>query len=286
MPSRTTSIGSGFDWGEHLYHASTIFEQLYAWAEHLIRAGKAYVDDHPRTTARHAAPSLAGRNSPFRDRSGREPRSVRRMRAWRDPQRRAGAARQDPRWRPATSTRAYPVLSASSTASHRPQPSTAWSTTELRLRTTAQSDADRGRHRPRSAPWTFEDTGRSTTGSENLPVARPIRIARLTSARRASVAPSFGVRPCQRVGLDRAHGRRCAGLRRRGVPPEALRVIRCGADRSSPRPTASVDVAMYEYAVPRRAQPHGTAAHGRCCGAPESRQHRPARRGSGAPAQA
>ena len=31
----------GFDWGEHLYHASDYFEQLYAWAEHLIREGSA-----------------------------------------------------------------------------------------------------------------------------------------------------------------------------------------------------------------------------------------------------
>src|SRR6266700_3971441 len=35
----------GFDWGEHLYHASDYFEQLYEYAEHLIRQGKAYVDD-------------------------------------------------------------------------------------------------------------------------------------------------------------------------------------------------------------------------------------------------
>src|SRR3954463_701035 len=26
----------GFDWGQHLYHASDYFEQLYAWAEYLI----------------------------------------------------------------------------------------------------------------------------------------------------------------------------------------------------------------------------------------------------------
>ena len=26
----------GFDWGEHLYHASDYFEQLYAWAVHLV----------------------------------------------------------------------------------------------------------------------------------------------------------------------------------------------------------------------------------------------------------
>ena len=30
-----------------LHHASDYFEQLYAWAEHLIGIGKAYVDDTP-----------------------------------------------------------------------------------------------------------------------------------------------------------------------------------------------------------------------------------------------
>src|SRR4051812_31307885 len=35
----------GFDWGRDLHFASDYFEQLYAWAEHLIRAGKAFVDD-------------------------------------------------------------------------------------------------------------------------------------------------------------------------------------------------------------------------------------------------
>ncbi|HET9619483.1 MAG TPA: glutamate--tRNA ligase family protein, partial [Pseudolabrys sp.] len=34
----------GFDWGENLYHASDYFEQLYEWAEYLIRQDKAYVD--------------------------------------------------------------------------------------------------------------------------------------------------------------------------------------------------------------------------------------------------
>src|SRR3712207_6060001 len=34
----------GYDWGEYLFHASDYFEQLYEWAELLIRAGKAYVD--------------------------------------------------------------------------------------------------------------------------------------------------------------------------------------------------------------------------------------------------
>ena len=35
----------GYDWGKNLHYASDYFEQLYEWAEELIRAGKAYVDD-------------------------------------------------------------------------------------------------------------------------------------------------------------------------------------------------------------------------------------------------
>src|SRR6059058_6448048 len=35
----------GFDWGKNLFHASDYFDRLYEWAEVLIKAGKAYVDD-------------------------------------------------------------------------------------------------------------------------------------------------------------------------------------------------------------------------------------------------
>src|ERR1700720_1236879 len=35
----------GFDWGQHLYHASDYFDQLYEWAVLLIQTGRAYVDD-------------------------------------------------------------------------------------------------------------------------------------------------------------------------------------------------------------------------------------------------
>ena len=34
----------GFDWGEHLDHASDYFERLYEWAVEFIKAGKADVD--------------------------------------------------------------------------------------------------------------------------------------------------------------------------------------------------------------------------------------------------
>jgi glutaminyl-tRNA synthetase len=60
----------GFDWGSNLFHASDYFAQLYAWAEVLIGAGKAYVDDQSQEEMRAHRGTLTepGRNSPFRDR--------------------------------------------------------------------------------------------------------------------------------------------------------------------------------------------------------------------------
>ncbi|MBI4273813.1 MAG: glutamine--tRNA ligase, partial [Rhizobiales bacterium] len=74
----------GFDWGSHLYHASDYFEQLYDWAEHLIRASKAYVDDQSQDEMRANRGTLTepGRNSPWRDRTIEENLDLfRRMRA-------------------------------------------------------------------------------------------------------------------------------------------------------------------------------------------------------------
>src|SRR5881394_3811065 len=74
----------GFDWGKHLYHASDYFEQLYAWGEHLIRSGKAYVDDQSQDEMRATRGTLTepGKNSPFRDRTVEENLDLfRRMRA-------------------------------------------------------------------------------------------------------------------------------------------------------------------------------------------------------------
>ena len=61
----------GFDWGEHLYHASDYFEQLYAWAVHLVRTGTAYVDDLTADEIREHRGTLTepGRASPWRHRS-------------------------------------------------------------------------------------------------------------------------------------------------------------------------------------------------------------------------
>ena len=61
----------GFDWGAHRYFASSHFERLYAWAEHLIRSGKAYVDDQTAEAIRLHRGTLTtpGTDSPHRGRS-------------------------------------------------------------------------------------------------------------------------------------------------------------------------------------------------------------------------
>ena len=63
----------GFQW-DNLHYASDYFEQLYQWAEQLVRDGKAYVCDLTPEQTREYRGTLTepGRNSPFRDRSVQE----------------------------------------------------------------------------------------------------------------------------------------------------------------------------------------------------------------------
>ncbi len=64
----------GFDWGDCLFHASDYFGQLYEWAVHLIRAGKAFVDDLSADEIRATRGTLTepGTDSPYRTRSADE----------------------------------------------------------------------------------------------------------------------------------------------------------------------------------------------------------------------
>jgi glutaminyl-tRNA synthetase len=61
----------GFDWQDRLYYASDYFEQLYEYAVHLIRTGKAYVDSLTADEIREYRGTLTvpGRPSPYRERS-------------------------------------------------------------------------------------------------------------------------------------------------------------------------------------------------------------------------
>ncbi len=64
----------GFDWGDRLFFASDYFEQLYQYALHLIKTGKAYVCDLSPEQVREYRGTLTepGTDSPFRNRSVEE----------------------------------------------------------------------------------------------------------------------------------------------------------------------------------------------------------------------
>lgn len=61
----------GFDWGTHLYYASDYFEKMYLYAEELIKAGKAYVDELTDEEVKKLRGNFAtpGTDSPHRARS-------------------------------------------------------------------------------------------------------------------------------------------------------------------------------------------------------------------------
>ena len=64
----------GFDWGEGLHFASDYFDQLYAYAVELIQQGKAYVCDLSTQEIRayRGTVTTPGKNSPYRNRSASE----------------------------------------------------------------------------------------------------------------------------------------------------------------------------------------------------------------------
>ena len=64
----------GFDWEDRLYYASDYFDQLYQFAVHLVKTGKAYVDDLTAEEIRAHRGTLTepGKESPHRDRSVEE----------------------------------------------------------------------------------------------------------------------------------------------------------------------------------------------------------------------
>ena len=74
----------GFDWGEHLYFASDYFERMYECAEALIKKGLAYVDDSSEDEIREGRGTVMrpGKPTPCRERAVEENLDLfRRMRA-------------------------------------------------------------------------------------------------------------------------------------------------------------------------------------------------------------
>ncbi|TMK18221.1 MAG: glutamine--tRNA ligase/YqeY domain fusion protein [Alphaproteobacteria bacterium] len=243
----------GFDWGTHLYHASDYFEQLYQWAEHLIRTGKAYVDDQSQEEMRLTRGTLTepGRNSPWRDRSVEENLDLfRRMRAGEFPNG-ARVLRAKIDMASGNINLRDPVLYRILHASH-PRTGTAWSIYPSYDFAHGQSDAiERVTHS--LCTLEFEDHRPLYDWFlEHLPVPsrpRQYEFARLnlTHTVLSKRVLTELVRGGHVKGWDDPRMPTLAGLRRRGVPPQAVRdfVKRVGVAKAN----SVVDVAMFDFSV-------------------------------------
>jgi glutaminyl-tRNA synthetase len=243
----------GFEWGEHLYHASDNFEQLYDWAEHLITSGKAYVDDLTADEMREYRGTLTepGRDSPHRNRSVDDNLDLfRRMRAGEFPNgARALRARID--MAAGNINLRDPVLYRIVHASH-PRTGETWCIYPTYDLAHGQSDAIEGvthslctlefeDHRP-LYDWLLD----------NLPVPsrpRQYEFARLNlthtvlSKRRLIELVEGG----HVAGWDDPRLPTLAGLRRRGVPAAAIRDFaeRIGVTKSD----STVEMAYLDHCI-------------------------------------
>ena len=243
----------GFDWGTHLYHASDYFEQLYQWAEHLIGTGKAYVDDQSQEEMRLTRGTLTepGRNSPWRERSVEENLDLfRRMRAGEYPNG-ARVLRAKIDMASGNINLRDPVLYRILHASH-PRTGTAWSIYPSYDFAHGQSDAiERVTHS--LCTLEFEDHRPLYDWFlEHLPVPsrpRQYEFARLnlTHTVLSKRVLTELVRGGHVKGWDDPRMPTLAGLRRRGVPPQAVRdfVKRVGIAKAN----SVVDIAMFDFSV-------------------------------------
>jgi glutaminyl-tRNA synthetase len=243
----------GYDWGQNLFHASDYFEQLYGWGEYLIRAGKAYVDDQTQEEIRLNRGTLTepGRNSPFRDRSVEENLDLfRRMRAGEFPNA-ARVLRAKIDMAAGNINLRDPVLYRILNAPH-PRTGITWRIYPSYDFAHGQSDAIESithsictlefeDHRP-LYDWFIE----------NLPVpSKPhqYEFARLniTYTLLSKRVLTELVRGGHVAGWDDPRMPTLAGLRRRGVPPAAIRdfVRRIGVAKAN----STVDMGMFEHAI-------------------------------------
>jgi glutaminyl-tRNA synthetase len=243
----------GFDWGKHLYHASDYFEQLYGWAEHLIRTGKAYVDDTPLEEMRAMRGTVTepGRASKYRERGVEENLDLfRRMRAGEFPNG-ARVLRAKIDLAAGNMIMRDPVLYRILHAAH-PKTGTAWCIYPTYDFAHGQSDAiehvthslctlEFEDHRP-LYDW-FLDYLPAPARPRQYEFAR----LNLTYTVLSKRVLTELVRKGHVGGWDDPRMPTLAGLRRRGVPPEAIRdfVRRVGVARAN----SVVDVAMFDHAI-------------------------------------
>jgi len=243
----------GFDWGKNLYHASDYFERLYGWAEDLIRAGKAYIDDQSQEEIRKNRGTLTepGKNSPFRDRSVDENLGLfRRMRAGEFPNgTRVLRAKID--MTSGNINLRDPVLYRILHASH-PRTGTTWTIYPSYDFAHGQSDAIEGithsvctlefeDHRP------LYDWFIANLSVPSKPHQYEFARLNLTYTVLSKRVLTMLVRDGHVKGWDDPRMPTIAGLRRRGVPPEAIRdfVKRIGVAKAN----SVVDAGMFDFSV-------------------------------------
>jgi glutaminyl-tRNA synthetase len=243
----------GYDWGSDLFYASDYFEQLYAWAESLIRDGFAYVDDQSQEEIRVRRGTLTepGQNSPFRDRAVEESLDLfRRMKAGEFPNG-ARVLRAKIDMSSGNINLRDPVLYRILHATH-PRTGDKWSIYPSYDYAHGQSDAIEGithsictlefeDHRP-LYDWLLD----------KLPVpSRPhqYEFARLNLSYTllSKRVLTELVRGGHVLGWDDPRMPTIAGLKRRGVPPAAIRefVKRIGVAKAN----SVVDVGMLEFCI-------------------------------------
>ncbi|WP_027523869.1 glutamine--tRNA ligase/YqeY domain fusion protein [Bradyrhizobium sp. Ec3.3] len=243
----------GFDWGKNLFFASDYFDRLYEWAEKLIRDGLAYVDDQTQDEIRLTRGTLTepGKNSPFRDRTVEENLDLfRRMKAGEFPNGARVLRAKIDMASPNINLRdpvMYRILHA-----HHPRTGDKWCIYPSYDYAHGQSDAieeithsictlEFEDHRP-LYDWFIE----------NLPVPsepHQYEFARLnlTYTVLSKRVLTQLVRDGHVAGWDDPRMPTMAGLRRRGVPPAALRefVKRIGVAKAN----SVVDVGMLEFCI-------------------------------------
>ncbi len=243
----------GFDWGKHLYHASDYFERLYGWAEDLVRAGKAYVDDqtHEQIRINRGTLTEPGKNSPFRERPVDENLDLfRRMRAGEFPNgTRVLRAKID--MASGNINLRDPVLYRILNAPH-PRTGTSWKIYPSYDFAHGQSDAIEGithsvctlefeDHRP------LYDWFIANLDVPSKPHQYEFARLNLTYTVLSKRVLTLLVRDGHVTGWDDPRMPTIAGLRRRGVPPEAIRdfIKRIGVAKAN----SLVDVGMFEFSV-------------------------------------
>jgi glutaminyl-tRNA synthetase len=219
----------GLGWSGKTLFASDYFEQLYAWAEHLIGTGNAYVDDLDAEEIREYRGTLKepGRNSPFRDRPVEENLDLfRRMRAGEFPNG-AKTLRAKIDMASGNINMRDPVLYRV-LHTHHPRTGDAWSIYPTYDFAHGQSDAIEGithsvctlefaDHRP-LYDWLIEHLP-TTSRPRQYEFARLNLTHTVLSKRKLMQLVQTGTVS----GWDDPRMPTLRGLRRRGIPPEALR---------------------------------------------------------------